>query len=128
MGPSTDRRRLCRHRAPLGVEGRSSWAGRWPPSRVGYRVRLPFGGCPSTPQDVLLAEYRLHLEGERGLAPGTVTHYLRFARRFLTWLPGPLAESLPTLAAEQVVNYVLGWTAARWGKDVDTMTLPALRS
>jgi len=81
-----------------------------------------------TPQEVLLAEYRHHLEGERGLSAGTVTHYVRCARVFLVWLPGSLAESLPALSAGQVAAYVLGWTACRRGKALDMVTLPALRS
>jgi len=82
----------------------------------------------ATLRDLLLAEYRHHLEGERGLSAGTVTHYLRCARVFLTWLPEPLVESLPALSAGQVTDYVLGWTGSRRGKAVDTVTLPALRS
>ncbi len=82
----------------------------------------------ATPQEVLLAEYRRHLEGERGLSAGTVTHYVRCARVFSAWLPGPLAQSLPALSAGQVVEYVLVWAAGRRGKAVDTVTLPALRS
>ena len=47
--------------------------------------------CPRPrPLDVLMAEYRHYLEGERGLSAGTVTHYLRCARMFLTWLPEPV--------------------------------------
>ncbi len=61
-----------------------------------------------TPQEVLLAEYRHHLEGERGLSVGTVAHYLRCARVFLMWLPGSLAQSLAALSAGQVIEYVLG--------------------
>ena len=84
---------------------------------------------PATPLDVLMAEYRRYLEGERGLSAGTVTHYLRCARVFLTWLPEPVGKSLPALSAGQVTDYVLGWTAGRGGgAAVDTVTLPALRS
>src|SRR6266571_2611713 len=72
----------------------------------------------ATLRDLLLAEYRHHLEGERGLSAGTVTHYLRCARVFLTWLPEPLVESLPALSAGQVTDYVLAGPdpggARRW--------------
>jgi site-specific recombinase XerC len=76
-----------------------------------------------------MAEYRHYLEGERGLSTGTVRHYLRCARVFLTWLPEPVGQSLPALSAGQVTDYVLGWTAGRGGgAAVDTVSLPALRS
>lgn len=95
----------------------------------GLRVAPPHAVVAATaPQEVLLVEYRRYLEGERGLAAGTVTHYLRCARVFLAWLPGSLAQSLPALSAGQVIDYVLGWTASRRGKAVDTVNLPALRS
>lgn len=38
----------------------------------------------TTPLDVLLAQYRTWLVGERGLAPSTVLRYVNTARRFLT--------------------------------------------
>jgi len=82
----------------------------------------------ATPLEILLAEYRNHLVGERGLSAGTVTHYLRCARAFLTSLPGSLTEALPALSAGQVTGYVLDWTRSRSGNGVDTVTLPALRS
>jgi integrase/recombinase XerD len=57
-----------------------------------------------TPLDRVLADYRAHLRGERGLSPGTVVHYLRCARRFLTWLPGSVTEALAGLSAGQVTT------------------------
>jgi integrase/recombinase XerD len=100
---------------------------------LGYLRRLGVApahtaAVPDTPVQILLAEYRQHLVGERGLSSGTVTHYLRCAGRFLAWLPGPLPQSLPALSAGQVTDYVLGWTADRTGKPVDMVMLPALRS
>jgi integrase/recombinase XerD len=83
---------------------------------------------PVTPLDILLGEYREHLVGERGLSAGTVRHYVRCARAFLTWLPESPVRSLPGLSAGQVTEYVLGWTASRGDAGVDTVTLPALRS
>ena len=82
----------------------------------------------SMPLDLLLADYRRYLVGERGLSAGTVRHYLRCAKRFLTWLPGLPAESLSVLSAGQVTDYVLGWTSAANGTAADMVTLPALRS
>jgi site-specific recombinase XerD len=100
---------------------------------LGYLRRLGVApahtaAVPDTPVQILLAEYRQHLVGERGLSSGTVTHYLRCAGRFLAWLPGPPTQSLPGLSAGQVTDFVLGWTADRTGKPVDTVMLPALRS
>ena len=80
-----------------------------------------------TPQDVLLVEYRHYLEAERGLSAGTVTHYLRCARVFLTWLPGS-CESLSGLSSGQVTGYVMQWARRREGRPPDMVTLPALRS
>ena len=113
---------------PCGVSGRALMP------TLGYLRRLGVAPphtavSPATPLDVLMAEYRHYLEGERGLSAGTVTHYLRCARVFLTWLPEPVGQSLPALSAGQVTDYVLGWTAGRGGgAAVDTVTLPALRS
>jgi len=112
----------------VGVSGRALTP------TLGYLRRLGVAPphttvSPATPLDVLMAEYRHYLEGERGLSAGTVTHYLRCARVFLTWLPEPVGQSLPALSAGQVTDYVLGWTAGRGGSAaVDTVTLPALRS
>ncbi|WP_433709403.1 tyrosine-type recombinase/integrase [Nocardia sp. CA-084685] len=80
-----------------------------------------------TPQDVLLAEYRDYLEAERGLSAGTITHYLRCARVFLTWLPEPCG-SLSGLSSGQVTGYVMRWARQREGRPPDMVTLPALRS
>ncbi|WP_405100799.1 site-specific integrase [Micromonospora sp. NBC_01412] len=80
------------------------------------------------PVDVLIGEYQRYLEDERGLAAGTVRHYLRCARMFLTWLPGPLEGVLPRLSAGQVIDFVRDWNTRRRSTAVDTVTLPALRS
>jgi integrase/recombinase XerD len=93
------------------------------------QVAPPHAVTPAaTAMEILLADYGRHLVGERGLSAGTVTHYLRCAKRFLRWLPGPPAQSLPALSAGQVTDYVMGWTAAGSGNAVDMVTLPALRS
>ena len=104
-------------------------------ARAGYGVsaspagRAAFDGCvAATPLELVLVEYRNFLVGERGLAAGTVTHYLRCAKRFLAWLPGNPVESLPALTGGQVIDYVIGWTTAASPVAVDMVTLPALRS
>jgi site-specific recombinase XerD len=81
-----------------------------------------------TPVDVLLSEYRRYLEDERGLAAGTVKHYLRCARTFLMGLPGPLEEALIGLSAGQVIDFVRDWSTRRGSTALDMVTLPALRS
>jgi len=77
--------------------------------------------------DVLLAEYRRYLEDEHGLAVGTVVHYLRYARLFLTWLPGSVERSLSQLSAGQVIDFVRDWTSCRRSTAMDMVILPALR-
>lgn len=86
-------------------------------------------GPRTGPLEGLLADYRGHLEGERGLSDGTVGHYLRCARGFLERLGEPVPERLAQLSAAEVTGYVLGWSAARAAMaGVDGVTLPALRS
>jgi site-specific recombinase XerD len=62
-------------------------------------VPPPAEPTPMTAVEVLLAGYRRYLVQERGLADGTVKHYLRCARVFLTWLPGTVDRSLRQLSA-----------------------------
>ncbi|GAA1015028.1 putative integrase/recombinase y4rA [Acrocarpospora pleiomorpha] len=97
---------------------RSVQAAPQPPARV-----------PATFEEVLLAQYRRHLEGERGLSEGTIKHYLRCARVFLGWLPGSKrAGPLAGLSAGRVTGYVMEWARHREGLPPDMVTLPALRS
>jgi integrase/recombinase XerD len=91
-------------------------------------VPPPSAVVATTPVQVLLSEYRRYLENERGLAAGTVKHYLRCGWGFLTWLPGPVERALPRLSAGQVVDFVRDWTTRRRSTALDTVTLPALRS
>ncbi|HYN65001.1 MAG TPA: tyrosine-type recombinase/integrase, partial [Candidatus Limnocylindrales bacterium] len=58
-----------------------------------------------TAVDVLLGEYRGYLLDERGLAIGTVGHYLDVAGAFLSWLPDGAA--VECLSGEQVIEFVL---------------------
>lgn len=100
---------------------------------LGYLRRLgivppPAAAVATTPVAVLLAEYHRFLEDERGLAAGMVKQYLRCARTFLTWLPGPLERALPRLSAGQVVEFVRDWTTGRRSAALDMVTLPGLRS
>jgi integrase/recombinase XerD len=95
----------------------------------GLEVVLPSTvAVPVTPLELLLAQYRRYLDDERGLATGTVVHYLRYARLFLTWLPGSVEQSLPQLSAGQVIDFVRDWTERRRGMALDMVILPALRS
>lgn len=84
--------------------------------------------APRTPLEVLLVQYRRYLEDQRGLAAGTVVHYLRYARVFLTWLPGSVEQSLSHLSAGQVIEFVRDWTSLRRSAGRDMVILPALRS
>jgi site-specific recombinase XerD len=94
----------------------------------GLRVAPQAGRhAPATFQEILLVEYRRHLEGERGLAASTITHYLRCARVFLRSLPDS-EDSLSGLSAGQVTGYVMQWARRREGLPPDMVTLPALRS
>jgi integrase/recombinase XerD len=100
---------------------------------LGYLRRLGMVPPPAvmaavTPVDVLLGEYRRYLQDERGLAAGTVKHYLRCARTFLTGLAGPLEEAVPGLSAGQVIDFVRDWSTRRRSTALDMVTLPALRS
>ena len=100
---------------------------------LGYLRRLGAVPPPTVmaavaPVDVLLDEYRRYLEDERGLAAGTVKHYLRCARTFLTGLPGPVEEALPRLSAGRVIDFVRDWSTRRRSTALDMVTLPALRS
>jgi integrase len=47
--------------------------------RLGVAAPAHAAAVPDTPVEILLAEYRRHLVGERGLSAGTATHYLRCA-------------------------------------------------
>jgi integrase/recombinase XerD len=74
---------------------------------------VPDSAAGDAPVDPLLASYRGYLLAERGLAAGTVTHYLRFAGEFLRWLPGPLDAGLAGLSAGQVTTFVMAWCPRR---------------
>jgi integrase len=91
-------------------------------------VPPPAPSVPATPLEILLAGYREHLVGERGVSAGTVKHYLRCARAFLGSLPGELEVGLAELSAADVTGYVLAWAEHRQNKAPDLVTLPALRS
>jgi len=59
-----------------------------------------------TPHGIVVGSYRDYLRGGRGLAEGTVSGHLRFARAFLAELDDPLDESLAALSAGQVLAIV----------------------
>lgn len=88
----------------------------------------PVVPVPATPEEVLLADYRHYLRSERGLAAGTVVHYLRCAHVFLRSLGGPVDTVLAELSTTHITGYVLEWAERRRGQAPDLVTLPALRS
>ena len=88
---------------------------------------VPDSAAGDAPVDALLAAYRGYLLAERGLAAGTVTHYLRFAGEFLEWLPGPLAARLAGLSAGQITTFVIAWCPRRSPAQAKLMAT-ALRS
>jgi site-specific recombinase XerC len=59
--------------------------------------------------DGLVAEYRVWLALERGLASETVRCYGSRAGTFLRWLPEPLESSLPRLDSGRVTSFVLDY-------------------
>lgn len=61
-----------------------------------------------TPVEVLLADYRDYLLGERGLAAESVRCYLVQGRKFLADLAEPLDRSLQRLDAGAVISFILG--------------------
>jgi len=86
-------------------------------------------GAPRTPREALLAAYRAYLSGERGVAAGTVAHYLRYARWFLDAVTAERPDgALAGLSAADVISYVLDWAVTRNGRAPDRVALPALRS
>lgn len=91
-------------------------------------VPPPVPRVPATPEEMLLANYRGHLLGERGVTASTATHYLRCARGFLRSLGEPLDTALAGLSTADVTEHVLAWAERRRGKAPDLVTLPALRS
>lgn len=62
---------------------------------------------PAGPVEELLAEYRLYLVTERGLAPLSVLRYLGPARLFLAALSSPLPVALQELSAAEVTRFLL---------------------
>lgn len=62
---------------------------------------------PATPFDELLANYRRHLEVDRGLSPSTVTARIRTARRFLHSTCGDDPERVGELTAAGVASFVV---------------------
>jgi site-specific recombinase XerD len=76
-----------------------------------YLRRLGVVAGPSllaaTPLEELLDSYRKHLVDARGLAPSTVSHYVKVAEVFLSEHPGKLGElDIKGLSAGHVVEFV----------------------
>src|SRR5712691_9031101 len=64
---------------------------------------LPADPAPDTPQDALLAEYRVYLSRERGLAEGTIRNHLVVAAVVFAKVGDPLGEGLRDLPAGQAL-------------------------
>ena len=76
----------------------------------------PEPSVPSSPVDILLVEFGDYLASERGLAPGTITSYRRFARLFLAaCAPDPRVEGcgLKELGSAEINAFVLTECAGR---------------
>jgi site-specific recombinase XerD len=97
--------------------------GRWPPARA----ITPF----EILQNEIRGEYAQWMAGERGLAPGTVSHRCSEAGRLLDWLGERAArEELATLTHLDVDGYMkfrAGSAGRRSLKDVTTKTRSFLR-
>ncbi|HEX7269513.1 MAG TPA: tyrosine-type recombinase/integrase [Streptosporangiaceae bacterium] len=79
------------------------------------------------PADVVVAEFRAFLAGERGLAGETVRCYGNHAGAFLNWLPQPVDATLAGLSAGQVTGYVIEYCRGRNTESAKAM-VTALRS
>ena len=64
-----------------------------------------------TPLDEVLDSYRAFLEGERGLAPGTVDKYARLARVFMTDVAGRDGIVVQELTSGQVTGFMVRYCA-----------------
>jgi integrase/recombinase XerD len=90
-------------------------------------VPLPALAEPGTAAEVLLGRYRAYLAGERGLAPGTVGHYVAEAGLFLDRAAGADLGGLADLAAAGVSGFVAA-ECRRRGTGSAKMLVTALRS
>lgn len=84
-----------------------------------------------TPVELLLADYRDYLLGERGLAAESVRCYIAGGRKFLADLAEPLDRSLQRLDAAAVTSFIVGQarrSACVWSaKTLVTATRSLLR-
>jgi site-specific recombinase XerD len=94
--------------------------------RLGAVPVPPLAG-PGTAAEVLLGRYRAYLAGERGLAAGTISHYVAGARLFLDRAAGADLGGLPDLAAAGVSGFVAAECRGR-GTGSAKMLVTALRS
>ena len=89
---------------------------------------VPAGGAAECgPADVLLAQFRGWLSGERGLSAETVRGYAQQARTFLACLPAPRDAALRELTAGQVTSFMAGYCRGRNPKSAKAM-VTALRA
>lgn len=85
------------------------------------------GRVEAGPADVVVAEFRAFLAGERGLAAETGRCYGNHARAFLNWLPQPVDAALAGLSAGQVTGYVVEYCRGRNRESAKAM-VTALRA
>jgi site-specific recombinase XerD len=106
--------RFCSERQRAGY--RSYFSRRALSPLLGYLRSL--GAAPPpvqparTPVDALVEDYRTYLAAERGLSPGTVSHYVRTARLFLS-SPRVKAAGVCGLDAAVVRGFVLSQCPGR---------------
>jgi integrase/recombinase XerD len=109
-----------------GGESLRSWRALGP--LVGYLRELgvipKLAASAVTAVDRLVAEYRDYLLCERGLTAGTVAHWERIARLFLTECSEPLEAALRRLSAGEVTAFVVAQcgSGGRSGASAKTLT------
>src|SRR6476469_7202494 len=65
------------------------------------------GAATDAAVEAILAEFRLWLARERGLSAAAVCCYGKQARKFLSWLPGPVDSAVRQLDSTQVTSFIL---------------------
>jgi len=82
---------------------------------------------PASPHERLLEDYASYLRAERGLAPGTVRYYLRFARLFIASVSDGTGPGLDAITTGDVSRFVVGQCGRRSVGSARTLVM-ALRS
>ena len=69
--------------------------------------------APDAAVNVIVADFRLWLERERGLSAASVCCYGKQARQFLSWLPSPVDSSVQQLDSMQVTSFMVAYCRDR---------------